>query len=57
MKSASPDRPLPDNIERRRLRFIGDMFVQLLGGHDFEFQIWSVVDGDFPASASTPTAG
>lgn len=26
----------------------GDMFTKLLDGHDFEFQIWSVVDGIFP---------
>jgi len=29
----------------------GEMFVTLLGGNGFEFQIWSVVDGDIPASA------
>jgi GMP synthase (glutamine-hydrolysing) len=25
-----------------------EMFVRLLGGHDFEFQTFSVVDGEFP---------
>jgi len=40
----------PDNM-RDALGDYGDMFVKLLGGYDFEFQIWSVVDGDFPASA------
>ncbi len=40
----------PDNM-KDALGDYGDMFVKLLGGHDFEFQIWSVVDGDFPASA------
>lgn len=29
----------------------GDMFVKLLDGNGFSFRIWSVVDGDFPASA------
>ena len=40
----------PDNM-KDALGDYGDMFVKLLGGHDFDFQIWSVVDGDFPASA------
>jgi GMP synthase-like glutamine amidotransferase len=26
----------------------GDLFVTLLGGHDFTFQIFSVLDGEFP---------
>ena len=40
----------PDNM-KDALGDYGDMFVKLLGGHGFDFQIWSVVDGDFPASA------
>lgn len=28
----------------------GELFVKLLSGHGFEFQIWSVVDNEFPAS-------
>tara|TARA_R110002049_G_scaffold23781_6_gene84785 strand:- start:169577 stop:170266 length:690 start_codon:yes stop_codon:yes gene_type:complete len=28
----------------------GEMFTKLLDGHDFEFQIWSVVDGIFPGA-------
>ncbi len=27
----------------------GDIFVKLLSGHDFTFQIFSVLDGEFPA--------
>ena len=40
----------PDNM-KDALGDYGDMFVKLLGGHGFDFQVWSVVDGDFPASA------
>ncbi len=40
----------PDNM-KEQLGDYGEMFTKLLGGHDFEFQIWSVVDGDFPDSA------
>jgi GMP synthase-like glutamine amidotransferase len=40
----------PDNMIEQ-LGDYGEMFTKLLGGHDFEFQIWSVVDGDFPDSA------
>ncbi|SFS40651.1 GMP synthase (glutamine-hydrolysing) [Sulfitobacter marinus] len=40
----------PDNM-KDQLGDYGEMFTKLLGGHDFDFQIWSVVDGDFPASA------
>ncbi|WP_339763693.1 type 1 glutamine amidotransferase [uncultured Sulfitobacter sp.] len=40
----------PDNM-KDQLGDYGEMFTKLLGGHDFDFQIWSVVDGEFPASA------
>jgi len=40
----------PDNM-KDQLGDYGEMFTKLLGGHGFEFKIWSVVDGDFPASA------
>ena len=40
----------PDDF-REQLGDYGEMFTKLLGGHDFDFQIWSVVDGEFPASA------
>jgi len=40
----------PDNM-KDSLGDYGEMFTTLLGGHDFDFQIWSVVDGDFPDSA------
>jgi GMP synthase-like glutamine amidotransferase len=40
----------PDNM-KEQLGDYGEMFTKLLGGHDFEFHIWSVVDGDFPDSA------
>jgi GMP synthase (glutamine-hydrolysing) len=40
----------PDNM-KDSLGDYGEMFTKLLGGHDFDFHIWSVVDGDFPASA------
>ena len=40
----------PDNM-KDQLGDYGEMFIKLLGGHGFEFKIWSVVDGDFPASA------
>lgn len=40
----------PDNM-KDQLGDYGEMFTKLLGGNGFEFQIWSVVDGDFPASA------
>lgn len=29
-----------------------DYFARLLGGHDFEFQAWAVVDGEFPDSVT-----
>jgi GMP synthase (glutamine-hydrolysing) len=40
----------PDNM-KDNLGDYGEMFTKLLGGHDFDFRIWSVVDGDFPDSA------
>jgi GMP synthase (glutamine-hydrolysing) len=40
----------PDNM-KDSLGDYGEMFTKLLGGHDFDFRIWSVVDGDFPDSA------
>ena len=40
----------PDNM-KDQLGDYGEMFTKLLGGHGFDFKIWSVVDGDFPASA------
>jgi GMP synthase-like glutamine amidotransferase len=40
----------PDNM-KDQLGDYGEMFTKLLGGHDFDFQIWSVVDGEFPDSA------
>ncbi len=40
----------PDNM-KDSLGDYGEMFTKLLGGHDFDFHIWSVVDGNFPASA------
>ncbi|WP_372990483.1 type 1 glutamine amidotransferase [Sulfitobacter sp.] len=40
----------PDNM-KDQLGDYGEMFTKLLDGHGFEFKIWSVVDGDFPASA------
>jgi len=40
----------PDNM-RDQLGDYGEMFTKLLGGRGFDFQIWSVVDGDFPTSA------
>ncbi len=30
----------------------GEMFTKLLDGHDFEFQIWSVVDNNFPENTA-----
>lgn len=40
----------PDNMKQSHGDY-GEMFTKLLGGHDFDFHVWSVVDGDFPASA------
>ena len=34
----------PDDF-RKELGDYGEMFTKLLDGHDFDFQIWSVVDG------------
>ncbi len=45
----------PDNM-KDQLGDYGEMFTKLLGGHDFDFQIWSVVDGEFPASAADADA-
>jgi GMP synthase (glutamine-hydrolysing) len=33
---------------REQLGDYGEMFTKLLDGHDFDFQIWSVVDGVLP---------
>ncbi|MGR3473041.1 MAG: type 1 glutamine amidotransferase [Sulfitobacter sp.] len=33
---------------REQLGDYGEMFTKLLDGHDFDFQIWSVVDGILP---------
>ena len=40
----------PDNM-KDQLGDYGEMFTKLLGEHGFDFKIWSVVDGDFPALA------
>lgn len=40
----------PDNMKQSHGDY-GEMFTKLLGGQDFDFHVWSVVDGDFPASA------
>ncbi len=37
---------------RKELGDYGEMFTKLLDGHDFEFQIWSVVDGILPEGVS-----
>jgi GMP synthase (glutamine-hydrolysing) len=37
----------PDDF-REQLGDYGEMFTKLLDGHDFDFQIWSVVDGILP---------
>ena len=37
---------------REQLGDYGEMFTKLLDGHDFDFQIWSVVDGVLPEGVS-----
>ena len=37
----------PDDF-REQLGDYGEMFTKLLDGHEFDFQIWSVVDGVLP---------
>ncbi len=37
----------PENM-KQAMGDYGEMFTKLLDGHDFDFQIWSVVDGEFP---------
>ena len=37
----------PDDF-RKELGDYGEMFTKLLDGHEFDFQIWSVVDGVLP---------
>ena len=41
----------PDDF-RKELGDYGEMFTKLLDGHDFDFQIWSVVDGILPEGVS-----
>ncbi len=41
----------PDEI-RDSVGDYGEMFTRLLAGHGFEFQIYSVVDGEFPESVA-----